>query len=94
MTESGANEVARTRLQSVVGNRQRAEELAGRIDIDNEFGLTPSQQTADANLLGLERAAMDEDPLLRLRFTDREAGSRLAASEAVSRMGGDVADAR
>ena len=94
MTEGGANQVARERLQSVVGGTDRASELAGRIELDNELGLTPAQQTGDPNLLGLERAAANEDPLLLNRLTEAEASSRSAAGEAVSGMGGDVKDAR
>lgn len=94
MTDAGAREQARGRLQDLAGSPQRAEELAGRIEPKNEFGLTGAEQTGDPNLLGLQSAAKAENPLIRERLDANAEASKGAMTGAVREMGGDVTDAR
>lgn len=101
MTAAGAREVAGRRARDLVGGRERAEELAGQLDPDDLLGLTPAEQLADPNLLGLQRAAIAEDPLLRERLIERAARSRVEAKTAITEitdgdpaLKGTVVDAR
>ena len=93
-TQSGANEVARRRVQELAGGPERAAELARRIEPENEFGLTPAQQTNDPNMLAIEQTAAQQDPNLRARLETRMDQSQAAGREAVDGMGGNVQDAR
>jgi hypothetical protein len=93
-TQSGANEVARRRVQELAGGPERAAELARRIEPENEFGLTPAQQTNDPNMLAIEQTAAQQDPNLRARLETRMDQSQAAGREAVDSMGGNVQDAR
>lgn len=92
-TESGGREVARKRMQGLAGGPERAEELASRVETDNEFGLTPAQQTQDPQMLGVERLAGDQDPALRARLDERRLSSQDTARQSVRDMGGDPTDA-
>lgn len=94
MTAAGARETAAVRLRGLAGGEERAEELAGMIKLDDPIGLTPAQQTGDPNLLGLERAAGRESPLVRESLAARGEESAEAAITGVREMGGDVGDAR
>lgn len=94
MTETGAREQAANRLRELVGGEERAADLARGIDPNDPLNRTGAQQTGDPNLIGLERAAMEEDPLARVRLEERAAGTRTAASGEIAGMGGDVASAR
>ncbi|MGR3702287.1 MAG: hypothetical protein ACU0A4_09385 [Paracoccaceae bacterium] len=93
-TQSGANEVARRRVQELAGGPERAAELARRIEPENEFGLTPAQQTNDPNMLAIEQTAAQQDPNLRARLEGRMEQSQAAGRDAVDSMGGNVQDAR
>ncbi|MGR3524894.1 MAG: hypothetical protein ACU0CT_02705 [Paracoccaceae bacterium] len=93
-TQSGANEVARRRVQELAGGPERAAELARRIEPENEFGLTPAQQTNDPNMLAIEQTAAQQDPNLRARLETRMDQSQAAGRDAVDSMGGNVQDAR
>jgi len=93
-TEAGGREVARKRLQSLAGGEDRAAELARGIETDNEFGLTPAQQTQDPNMLGLERLAGEQDAALRSRLDARRQASQDAGRQAVQDMGGRTEDAQ
>lgn len=94
MTEYGARQVAAARLRDLSGGQERAAELADGIDPNDALGRTPAQQTGDPNLLGLERAATDESPLVRERLDARAAQSRTVAQEQIDGMGGNVRDAK
>lgn len=92
-TEGGAYEVARNRMQTLAGGEERAARLAGRVDIDNRYGVSPAQQTDDEAMRGLERLAREQDPNLRERLDVRADQGRKAASADITGMGGDPADA-
>lgn len=94
MTEFGARQVASARLRDLAGGEGRARELAAGIQPNDPLGRTPAQQTGDPNLLGLERAAANENPLVRERLDARAAQSRVAGQEEISGMGGKVRDAK
>lgn len=94
MTEYGARQVASARLRDLAGGQDRAKELAAEISPSDPLGRTPAQQTGDPNLLGLERAAAGENPVLRERLEARDAASRQAAEGQIAGMGGNVRDAR
>ena len=94
MSEPGARAVVRNRLIELAGGEDRARDLAGKIRAGDEIGLTPAQQTGDPNLIGLERAAAAENPVLRERLRERALASRAAAEEEIAGMGGSVGDAR
>lgn len=92
-TRRGADAVARGRMEDLVGGRERAMELGERINPNDEFGLSPAQQTGDQNLLALEQAAA-ENPNVRARLDTRFAESMGVARGAVDEIGGDVGDAQ
>lgn len=92
-TEAGGREIARKRLQSLAGGEERAAELAQRIEADNDFGLTPAQQTQDPNMLGVERLAAEQDAALRARLDARRQASQDSGRQAVQELGGDEGDA-
>lgn len=94
MTEGGARQVARERLEDLAGGQQRAAELGARINPNDEFGRTGAQQTGDPNLLGLERSAMAESPIVRENIEGRTGAAQATITEAARNMGGDVGDAR
>lgn len=94
MTDAGASEQAANRLRGLVGGEGRAEELSRLIDPNDPLGLTPAQQTGDPNLLGLERAAASEQPLVRERLAARAEAGVEAAQAGIKDLGGDVGDAR
>ena len=94
MTDSGANAQASARLRELVGGEDRAQELGRSIDPNEPLGLTPAQQTGDPNLLGLERAAASENPLVRERLAARSEASQSAAETGIKELGGEVGDAR
>lgn len=94
MSKAGAMEVAKKRLQDLAGGPQRADELARMIDPQDPLARTPAEQTGDPNLLGLQRAAAEESPLLRERLASRDAETRARAEAEIKGMGGDVKDAK
>lgn len=94
MTEGGAREVARDRLHTLAGGEERANALGRSIRVDEDLNRTPAQQTGDPNLLGLERSAANESPVLRERLDARRDGSRETARESIDSMGGDVSETR
>lgn len=89
-TNKGGRAVASARMQSLAGGKSRADDLAERITANNPLGLTPAQQTADPNMLGVEDLAARQNPVLD--DTIRAGKSRAAgvARSEVSDMGGDV----
>lgn len=91
VSKQAASDKAAERLRGLVGGEERAQELSRNVAADNEFGLTPAQQTQDPGLLGLERQAKLEDPLLRESLDLREAQARQASGKAIQDLGGDVA---
>ncbi|SLN23246.1 hypothetical protein ROJ8625_00929 [Roseivivax jejudonensis] len=93
-TESGAREVARTRVQELAGGPARGEELAREIANGSEIGLTPAQITQDPNLLALEQTAARQSPELRERLNARMDGTTEAAAGNLRDMGGDVTEAQ
>lgn len=92
-TKAGGQEVARQRVQELAGGPERAAELAKSIG-PTELGLSPAQQTGDANLLGLEQEAMRRSPALRDRIEGGAAQGQEAAATAMRGMGGNPADAQ
>ena len=94
MTDAGARQQAAARLRDLAGGEERAAELGRLIDPNEPLGLTPAQQTGDPNLLGLERAAAAENPLVRERLAARAQAGEEAAVEGIQALGGDVADTR
>lgn len=89
-TKSGATEVARKRVQGLAGGTRRAEELADRIGVESEVGLSPARQTQDPKMIGLEDLAASQDPNLRDRLLAKAAQGEKVAARSVSKMGGDV----
>ncbi|PCJ24094.1 MAG: hypothetical protein COA96_10135 [SAR86 cluster bacterium] len=89
-TEGGAEAIAAERVRQLVGGEKRAAKLAKKIDPDSRLKLTAAQQVEDPVLLGLERQARIEDPLVRERLDARQTASREAAGEAIAGLGGDV----
>lgn len=87
-TDKGAADVARTRLQSLAGGEDRAAELARRIDPDDEFGLTPAQQTQDPNMLAVEKLAAAQDPNVRVRLEARADAAQSKGDEAIAGVAG------
>ncbi|MEO0667569.1 MAG: hypothetical protein AAFZ99_06600 [Pseudomonadota bacterium] len=83
-TKAGATDVARQRIQSLAGGRDRAEQLAGRIGGENPLGLTPAQQTNDQNLLAVEQMAASQDPLLRADLDGRQNQTQTTASQQIT----------
>lgn len=92
-TQGGATEVAHDRMVSLAGGPERAEELASRISSDNPLNLTPAQQTADPNMLAVQRLAAEQDPNIRVAIEERGTESARLASDAIS-TGGSVTDAQ
>ncbi|WP_243611637.1 hypothetical protein [Shimia aestuarii] len=93
-TKKGAKAVAAKRVQDLAGGRDRADELATRINKDNPLGLTPAQQTDDPNMLALEKLAASQDPKLREELAGRALQSAKTAKGELSSMGGDVQKAQ
>ena len=94
MSEGGAMEVARARVQDAVGGAERAEAISAGITPDNPLNLTPAQQAADPDLLGLETAAAAENPGLRDRLAARGTASREAAASDLTSQTGSPDDTR
>lgn len=92
-TESGGREIARQRLQELAGGEERALELARRVSPDNPLGLSPAQQTGDPNLIGVERAAMETDPITREAVDLQRTRSQEAAERLMRETGGNPGDA-
>lgn len=93
MSEEGGRQQAARRLEELVGT-ERAKGLADQIDPADEFGRTGAEQTGDPNLMGLQREAAREDPIIRERLDARRAASEASIVDAVRAEGGDVLDAR
>jgi len=93
-TRRGAEALARNRMQELAGSRERALELGERINPDNEFGLTPAQQTGEPRMLALEQAARAGDAILDDRLERQFAESMGMARGAVDEIGGNVGDAQ
>lgn len=93
-SEAGARRGAQQRLEELTGGPARLRELASGINPNDPLGRTPAQQTGDPNLLGLERAAAAEQPLIRESLQAREAATRQAAQGQIREGAGPVADAR
>lgn len=87
-TDAGGREIARQRMQSLAGGEDRARELAGRISGD-EFGISPAQQTADPNMLGVEQLAGEQDAAIRARLDTGRVSSQQGGRDAVRALGGD-----
>ena len=87
-------EVARARVQDAVGGAERAEAISAGITPDNPLNLTPAQQAADPDLLGLETAAAAENPGLRDRLAARGTASREAAASDLTSQTGSPDDTR
>lgn len=92
-TRRGAEAVARRRMEELAGGRDRAMELGERINPNDEFGLSPAQQTGDQNMIALEQAAA-QDPILRERLDQGLLRSTETARGAVDEIGGNVTDAQ
>ncbi|MGK7654429.1 hypothetical protein ACSQ76_19080 [Roseovarius sp. B08] len=93
-TKSGATEVARERVQTLAGGPERADELGRGINPDDEFGLTPAQQTGDPNLLALEDLAARQSVDVRERVAEQGRRTQQVGREQVDALGGDVEDAQ
>lgn len=93
-SEAGARRGAQQRLEELTGSPARLRELSEGINPNDPLGRTPAQQTGDPNLLGLERAAAAEQPLIRESLAARAAGTRQAAEGQLREGTGPVADAR
>jgi len=88
-TRGGSYEVARTRMQELAGGEERARELGQLVTRDNEFGLSPAQQTGDPNMLAIEQTAASQNPVLRERLDAQLQESSDRALGAIQDMGGD-----
>lgn len=93
-TESGAQEVARQRVQELAGGQERASELAARLANGSEIGLTPAQIMDDPNMLALQQTAAKQDPNLREQLVEQAQQSRTRAAETFPGAGGDVEGAQ
>jgi hypothetical protein len=93
-TRRGAEAVARRRMEELAGSRDRALEIGERINPNDDFGLTPAQQTGDSRFIALEQAARDENPVLDATIQERLGVSMDRAREGVNEIGGDVTDAQ
>lgn len=93
MSETGARQQASRRLEELVGT-ERMDEMARSINPRDEFGRTPAEQTGDPNLLGLQSAAADADPVLRERLAAGRERSVGAIVDAVRSQGGEIRDTR
>lgn len=92
-TNTGGKEVARQRVQELAGGADRAAELAKNIG-ETEIGLTPAQQTGDANLIALEQEAMRRDPNIRASMDSKADAAQKVAADQVRGMGGNPQDAQ
>jgi len=81
-TEKGGRALASQRFQELAGGPQRAEQIADRMGIDSELGLSPAQMTGEENLIRAERKAMEGDPSLAARIE-----AQRLQSEATARAG-------
>jgi len=93
-TESGAQEVARSRMQGLAGGPERARQLADQVGEGTELGLTPAQRTGDPNLLGLEQEVARQNPELRERITQGLSDIPRRVAETVPGADGDVPSAQ
>ena len=93
-TETGARRLVTERLRELSGGAERAAEAGRRIDPnDNILGLSPAEQTGEAKLIELQRAAMQKDPKVAEAISKRQFESETAAREGLE-MGGRVEDAQ
>lgn len=94
MTDAGATEVARTRVQQLAGGEERAARLGAKINPADDLGRTGPEQTADPNLIGLQNSVRKEYPEVGERLDARRATTEKTIVESVRDMGGDIGDAR
>jgi len=93
-TQAGARRLAGERVRELAGGRERAIEVAGRIRSgDTELGLTPAEQTNEAKLIELQRAAMQQDPKVAEAISQRQFEAETTAREGLE-FGGRVEDAQ
>lgn len=92
-TRRGAEAVARRRMEDLAGGRERAIELGERINPNDEFGLTPAQQTGDSRMIALEQAARSQSPVLDEQLT-RRLDESLGVARDGARVGGDASEAQ
>ena len=93
-TQAGARRLAGERVRELAGGRERAIEVAGRIRSgDTELGLTPAEQTNEARLIELQRAAMQQDPKVAEAISQRQFEAETTAREGLE-FGGRVEDAQ
>lgn len=93
-TESGAQEVARNRMQELAGGTERARQLADQVGNGSEIGLTPAQRTQDPNLLGMEQEAARQNPELRERIARGLADAPRRVEAGAPGADGDVTSAQ
>jgi hypothetical protein len=89
-TRSGAEAVSSRRLREILGGEERAAEVARTISPENEFGLTPAQQSNEPGLLAVEQEAARVNPGLRDQLDAQMQSSNDAATKAARGMGGNV----
>jgi hypothetical protein len=93
-TKTGARRLVTERLRELSGGAERAAEAGRRIDPnDNILGLSPAEQTGEAKLIELQRAAMRKDPKVAEAISKRQFEADTAAREGLE-MGGRVEDAQ
>jgi hypothetical protein len=93
MTDTGARQVAREELVRRAGSEARATELGERINPQDPYNRTPTQQIGDPEFAALEQAVRRDFPTVRDRLETREQGSRAAIRDDV-RVPGSVQDTR
>lgn len=93
-TRRGAEAVARQRMQTLAGGRERAMEMGENIQVAPGSRLTPAQQTGDDRMIALEQLARRQDPELDARLRQRADEGISAAREEVAAAGGSVRDAQ
>lgn len=93
-TKAGARQLVKSRYQELAGGKERAAELGARIDPnDNPLGLSPAEQTGDAKIIELQRAAAGQDAALKAEISKRQLEADAAAREGLE-IGGSVQDAQ
>lgn len=93
-TETGARRLAGERVRELAGGPERAAAVAERIsERENILGLTPAEQTGEARLIELQRAAMQKDPKVAERISSSQFEADVAAREGLE-IGGRVEDAQ
>lgn len=89
----GRRVLAGERVRAVAGGDKEAARAAAALEGPNPLALTPAEQTGNPNIIALQRAAVEKDPVLRTQTELRQAESERLAREQLT-FGGRVEDAQ